>query len=276
MPRTEAAGSIRIRLRDVIASRMIVRRPARPSAVADPVAPVWPTPASPLPAVKIPLRRRSPWLSTDRLIGLGAAAAIHLAVLFLFNTKAEPKSAPAAAPPDTPIVFEMPLIDPPEPVEVTDTETPSTPTELAPPTLMDMPSIVTVSAFMQPMRPTLDSALTNVGALTIPSMQTSLAGGAAIQLFNLEELDHVPRRLRTVTPTYPINMRRARIQGEVVLLVIIDPTGHVEVERVLSSTTREFEVAARTAAEQCLFEPPTKAGQRVHARYSLRVPFELK
>jgi protein TonB len=119
--------------------------------------------------------------------------------------------------------------------------------------------------------------LTSVGAITIPSATSANFGGqGGVRLFDLRELDRVPRRVRTVMPVYPHELRRAGIKGDVVLLVIIDVSGHVEVERVISSTHREFEIAAIKAAEQCQFESPLRAGQRVNARYMWNIPFDLK
>ena len=61
----------------------------------------------------------------------------------------------------------------------------------------------------------------------------------------------------------------------VVLLIIIDQNGRVSVDKVVESSVREFEQAAITAAEQCVFEPPMKGGQPVRARYRMQVPFRL-
>jgi TonB family protein len=174
------------------------------------------------------------------------------------------------------IQMEMPELEPPETVEVVDTsEAPPAPS-VAPPMLMDMPSTVAVANFVQQMRPTLDSGLTSVSAITIPSMATNFGAGGGVQLFDLKELDRVPRRVRTVMPVYPHELRRASVTGEVVLLVIIDVNGRVEVERVVSATNREFETAAVKAAEQCVFETPLRGGRPVNARYRWNIPFELR
>ena len=96
-----------------------------------------------------------------------------------------------------------------------------------------------------------------------------------LQIFDISDLDKAPGRVKTVPPIYPPDLRRARVQGSVTLLIIIDPTGRPKVERVIESTTRDFEAPAVLAAEQCLFEPPTKNGVAVRARYRMQVPFRL-
>ncbi|MBE2216287.1 MAG: TonB family protein, partial [Opitutaceae bacterium] len=94
-----------------------------------------------------------------------------------------------------------------------------------------------------------------------------------LQIFDVADLDRPPRRTRTIPPVYPVDLKRARIAGEVRLMLIIDQAGRPRVEKVVQSSHREFEQAAITAAEQCLFEPPTVGGQVVSARYTMRVPF---
>jgi protein TonB len=213
----------------------------------------------------------------DCLIAGCVAATLHLGVLFGFNDHSSKAPAKAVTPEEPVAQLEMPVLEPPDEVEIVEvTDAPTSP-QMAPPMLMDMPSTVTVSNFVQPLRPAVDPSLMSVGAFTIPTVTTAAIGGSAgVRLFDLKDLDRVPRRVRTKMPEYPHELRRAGIKGDVVLLVIIDVNGRVEVERVISSTHREFEVAAVKAAEQCVFESPLRAGQRVNARYTWNIPFDLK
>lgn len=98
---------------------------------------------------------------------------------------------------------------------------------------------------------------------------------ADLGIFDIKDLDKPPARTRTVTPVYPPELKRARVQGNVVLMIIIDQNGRVSVDKVVESSAREFEQSAITAAEQCVFEPPMKGGQAVRARYRMQVPFRL-
>ncbi len=92
-------------------------------------------------------------------------------------------------------------------------------------------------------------------------------------IFDIKDLDSVPRRTRTVQPVYPPELRRARIPGSVSLMVVISETGTVKVEKVVNATHREFEAAATRAAELCQFDPPKKGGKAVRARYVWTFPF---
>jgi len=270
----EPSDSIQNADRGGVPVRAVTRRTASPEGV---VPPAWSSvPAGPQPlTAQQCARRRSGW--TDQLIGVSVAAALHLYLLFGMNDR--PSGEPAAnhAPEEMYVRLEMPPIEPPEPVEVVEmSDTEPVPVS-APPMMMDLPTTVPVSTFVQLIQPVIDPSLTAVGAITIPSyVATAGTAQAVVRLFDFRELDRVPRRLRTTMPVYPHELRRAGITGEVVLMVIIDASGHVEVERVLSATHRDFEVAAVKAAEQCVFESPLKGGQRVSARYTWHIPFDLK
>jgi len=243
--------------------------------------PAWPEPSRLVVRVRsegtVHAYRRAQRRGADRLIAVGIAAAVHVGVLFGIRAGSEPE-APPVIEPDAPIILAMPVLEPPEIIDVVDVAESTAPPEMAPPSLMDVPATIAVSTFVQPMSPQIDPALTRVGGIKIPAMTGNFGqpGAAPVRLFDLKDLDRVPRRLHTVVPVYPFDMRRAGIMGEVELLVIIDPSGHVEVVRVLSATNPEFAAAATTAAEQCVFESPLKGGKKVSARYSWRIPFELR
>ncbi len=254
----------------VTVRRAAVSRPAGTLPAA------WPGTAGPVPEwVKSTSRQWSSRFIRGWLIPGSVAAAVHLLVLFGFNGgRAAKPAAPAEAEVDD-VRLEMPVLAPPETIDVVDTHDAPAPPRVAPPMLMEVPTSVPVSSFVEPMRPTLDRSLTSVGAITIPSVPASFAAQGPMQLFDLKELDRVPHRVRTVVPEYPFELRRAGVTGEVVLLVIIDVSGHVSIERVVSATNHEFEQAAIQAVEQCVFEAPLHEGRRVNARYQWHIPFEL-
>jgi TonB family protein len=111
--------------------------------------------------------------------------------------------------------------------------------------------------------------------LQVPTTVGVGTGKSAPKLFEITELDRVPRRIRTGQPHYPQEFLRARIEGDVQLLVVIDTSGRVRVASVLETTHPEFTRAAISAAQQSLYEPPIKGGVAVSAQYTLRVPFRL-
>lgn len=93
--------------------------------------------------------------------------------------------------------------------------------------------------------------------------------------FGLSELDRVPRLLRAAGVKYPPKLYRRGVEGEARLLVEIDEGGRVKVVGVESCTDPLFAEAAREAASAFLYEPPTRGGEKVRARFVLPVPFKI-
>ncbi|MBQ6534505.1 MAG: energy transducer TonB [Opitutales bacterium] len=100
-------------------------------------------------------------------------------------------------------------------------------------------------------------------------------GAGTIAVFELSELDKIPRRLSGAPAKYPPMLLKRGVEGEVRLNVIIDETGAVEVHSVESSTDPRFEASALAAAEKLKYEVPTRAGKPVRARFTLPMPFRI-
>jgi protein TonB len=173
----------------------------------------------------------------------------------------EIRSVDVALPPPPP-----PPPEPPPPEEQQEEE--------PPPDLQRTPPQLSLSQMELAMNPGIGDAMAGAFAFDGFGVQPDAVGD--LDIFDIADLDRPPRRTRTVPPVYPIDLRRARIQGEVTLILVIDQSGRAKVERIAESTNREFNQAAITAAEQCQWEPPMKNGQAVRARYSMRVPFRLQ
>jgi protein TonB len=78
-------------------------------------------------------------------------------------------------------------------------------------------------------------------------------------------------------PHYPAQSRREREQGEVVLRVLIDDTGHIgSVTIVRSSGSRRLDEAARTAVESWHCSPAQRDGHNVPAAALQTLAFELR
>lgn len=81
--------------------------------------------------------------------------------------------------------------------------------------------------------------------------------------------------LRQVDPVYPELARRARIQGQVVLMMTVDETGQPVQVQVLGGHP-VFHEAARQAARQWRFEPARMNGRPVMAAFRLTLKFSLR
>lgn len=93
--------------------------------------------------------------------------------------------------------------------------------------------------------------------------------------FELSALDKIPRRLNSVRIEYPRKLLDRGIEGEVLLNVVVDSDGSVEVESVAGSTDARFEKSAVDAASKLRYESPMKNGERVRARFVLPIPFKI-
>ena len=82
-------------------------------------------------------------------------------------------------------------------------------------------------------------------------------------VFALHELDKTPGILKRGSLSYPPSLKRKGVEGEVKLLVLIDEKGNVKVLEVVSSSHPDFIEPSRRAAENSVYEPPTKNGEKV-------------
>jgi len=69
-------------------------------------------------------------------------------------------------------------------------------------------------------------------------------------------------------------LRKAKVEGVVTLVFLLDETGHVEDPRVENSSRPEFEKPALEAIRKWRFSPGMKDGQPV--RTYIRVPMRFR
>ncbi len=94
-------------------------------------------------------------------------------------------------------------------------------------------------------------------------------------VFALHELDKTPGIIKKGSLIYPPRLKRQGVEGEVKLLVMIDENGKVSVVEVVSSTHPDFVNASRRAAENSVYQPPTKNGKKVKVQFYLPIRFTL-
>jgi periplasmic protein TonB len=161
---------------------------------------------------------------------------------------------------------------PPPPPDLEPPEPP--PPEPPPPDMQPPPQQLSLSQMDVALNLGVGDAM--AGAFSFDGFGVSAEDTAGdLQIFDVKDLDSVPRRTRTATLIHPPPLRTARIAGAVTLMIIISENGGVQVEKVVNSTHREFEANAIRFAEGCQFEPPMKGGQAVKARYTWPIRFDL-
>jgi protein TonB len=104
---------------------------------------------------------------------------------------------------------------------------------------------------------------------------TGRPGGATDpeSIFSVADLDQTPRPIFQAPPTYPLELRRRKVEGSVYVLFVVDETGRVVNPRVEKSTRPEFDAPALEAVRQWKFEPGSRNGQKV--RFRMRVPLRF-
>jgi periplasmic protein TonB len=95
------------------------------------------------------------------------------------------------------------------------------------------------------------------------------------QALDVSDLDKPPSVVSSVPPTYPAGLRRARIEGTVVLIFVLNETGRVEDPRVESSSQVEFEQPAMDAVRRWRFRPGEKNGEAVRTYMRLPIRFRV-
>lgn len=215
-------------------------------------------------------------MNKDLIIGIGLSLAVHGVTLLAFNNKnAAPKAPPA--PKEEVIQFEMPPLE--EEKEETLEELIDEPVQnqLAPPSLVDVPTVVPVNAFTMPLTPPPPPGLTpSKGAINIPVVKPGSNFGSGIKnLFNVGDLDQKPVERSRPPPNYPYEMMRAGVSGLVTILCIINTEGNIIEAQVVKSTNREFESPALQAVSKWKYKPGKKGGKAVNTRVQFDIEFNI-
>jgi len=169
------------------------------------------------------------------------------------------------------IQISVPKIEPDEPDVVEDQ--PQTPQDISPPMQNDVPQVVTPDSFVQqiePPPPDLTAISKNI--VKIPETRSGLGG---IEVFDISKLDQAPVAKFQARPTFPFEMRRAGISGEVQVDFIVDTNGDVRNAFAAHSSQREFEAPAVQAVSKWKFRPGRKNGHAVFTHMQVPIVFTL-
>lgn len=211
----------------------------------------------------------------DLIIGILASALLHGALFGSSYIKSKPKPPPPVEPLPTIELMAMPELDI-EPEEILDDgEAPEEPPEFAPPMQTDVPQLVQLDSFVQPIQPPPPESMKPVtGVVSIPTArQTGL--GKGIKVFNINDLDQSPTPKFRARAQYPFEMKRTGVEGQVLVELIVDTTGKARNAFAVSSTHREFEESAVRAIMKWKFRPGRKGGRAVNSRIRVPVVFKL-
>jgi protein TonB len=127
-----------------------------------------------------------------------------------------------------------------------------------------------------PLSADLEVAMGSGGALAgfgdIRSLTAADAGQA--DAFDVSDLEKKPEAVSQIAPAYPAELRKAKVEGAVTVVCILDEAGRVEEPRVENSSRPEFEKPALEAIRKWRFRPGMKDGQAV--RTYIRIPLRFR
>lgn len=142
-------------------------------------------------------------------------------------------------------------------------------TEPPPPQLSDAPPPMQLNI-------DLDIAVGTGGALAgFGVFAGGQDGGPALDIFDVADLEKRPELIASLPPQYPPELRKARVEGLVTLVFVLDETGRVEDPRVESSSRPEFERPALEAVRKWKFRPGQKDGEPVRCYMRLPIRFRI-
>ena len=127
-----------------------------------------------------------------------------------------------------------------------------------------------------PISADLEVAMGSGGALSGFGEIRSLTAAETVQedAFDVADLEKRPEAVSQVAPSYPPELRKAKVEGVVTLVFVLDETGRVEDPRVENSSRPEFEKPALEAIRKWRFSPGQKDGKAV--RTYIRVPMRFR
>jgi protein TonB len=212
----------------------------------------------------------------DLIIGLVVSVAIHGGAVWLSELgRSGPPKPPKKEDEPKVELIEMPKIDPDEPEVVENQEQQSTPVDFAPPMLNDVPQLVTDNSFTQQIQPPPPEGM-RISANSFIIPQGKAGGlGKGIEVFDISKLDKQPIPRYQGRPTYPFEMRRAGISGDVLVDFIVDTNGDVKNAYAVKSSQHEFEASAVAAVNKWKFSPGRKGGRAVNTHMQVPIVFTL-
>lgn len=96
---------------------------------------------------------------------------------------------------------------------------------------------------------------------------------ADMQIFDIADLDRIPQAVSSPRFVLPRELEREGIRGNVRLVVLITPEGHVHVAGVESTDHPRLVEFARKFAEKIRYESPMRNGQKVTTKFILPLKY---
>lgn len=212
----------------------------------------------------------------DLIIGFIVSVLIHGGVFFgdrLIPEKQVVKKKVEEAP--TIQLEAPPPIEPEEPEVVELSDEPVTPLDFAPPMQTDVPQVATDTSFVQRIQPPPPENVKPAAGISAIPVNRDMSQFRGMKVFDPSMLDQQPVARVQSEPQYPFEMRRAGVNGEVLVEFIVDTNGDVQNAYAVKSSQREFEQNAVLAVSKWKFRPGRRGGRAVPTRMQVPIVFTL-
>ena len=103
-----------------------------------------------------------------------------------------------------------------------------------------------------------------------------VVGGFPGGILKIGDSVDVPRLIKKAEPIYPVEARKALVQGIVVLEVTTDEEGHVAEAKVVRSDSSLLNQASIDAVKQWVYEPLLSKGSPVRMSFHVTLTYRLK
>ena len=220
---------------------------------------------------------RSRWImALSILFSIG----LHAFALLGFNQRhAVAKRASVA---DDPVIqMTMPDLeeDKIDPVDALGEEQPPENPAIAVPMLADLPTLVPIDSFVQPLDFT-PALLANLDAVRLSVIPTNVARNSGSlerlgKIFDVSQLDRQPEAIVQPSPVFPPELMKVYPESTVKLEFIITSRGEVVAPSVITSEHGRFADAAIRAVDKWKFRPGFKAGRPVNTRTQIAIHFRV-
>lgn len=120
---------------------------------------------------------------------------------------------------------------------------------------------------------TIESTELDLDKIFIPNLAAT-KGIDSDEPLDYTEIDYKPHPSRIVTPEYPIEAKKKRIEGKVTVKVLVDKEGNVEDVQFVHGPEL-FRIAALAAARQFRFRPGKHQGERRKVWMIMPIEFSM-
>lgn len=166
------------------------------------------------------------------------------------------------------------IVQPPPPPPPDIEEPPEEPPpEDPPPEMTQPPPPMSLSQLELALNPGIGDAM--AGGFGFGGFEVQPDAAADIELFDVEDLDELPRPIGNYRIETPIEAKRERISGRYRIEVEINQEGRTRAIRALEANPERYKQHAIDFVETIRWTPPLKNGEPVRARYIVPVGWNV-